>query len=92
MKQLKHAILELFFAGTETTSSTIYWALLCLLHYPEAQKRIRKEVMNAFGEIYSNLKAFTLGNLLFALLLIQLRITYRTRLPRGVVGVALDSP
>lgn len=41
---------DLFVGGTETTSSTMNWALLCLLHYPEAQKKLRKEVVNIFGK------------------------------------------
>ena len=42
---------DLFIPGTETLSSTLYWAFLCLLHYPEAQKNLRKEVLEAFGKL-----------------------------------------
>ncbi|XP_076825962.1 cytochrome P450 2J6-like [Clavelina lepadiformis] len=36
-------------AGTETVSSTLTWALLCCLHYPEAQKKLREEILNVLG-------------------------------------------
>ncbi|CAK8694869.1 unnamed protein product [Clavelina lepadiformis] len=47
--QLLQYIRELFLAGTETTSSTLNWALLCLLHYPETQKKLRKEILCVIG-------------------------------------------
>ena len=30
---------DLFLAGTETTTSSLLWAILCLLHYPEVQAK-----------------------------------------------------
>ena len=36
--------IELFAAGTETTSTTLSWALLYLLHYPEAQAKCQQEI------------------------------------------------
>ncbi|CAK8671316.1 unnamed protein product [Clavelina lepadiformis] len=47
--QLLQYIRELFIAGTETTASTLNWALLCLLHFPESQKKLREEVLNVIG-------------------------------------------
>ncbi|XP_076818420.1 cytochrome P450 2U1-like isoform X2 [Clavelina lepadiformis] len=47
--QLLQYIRELFIAGTETTTSTLNWALLCLLHFPESQKKLREEVLNVIG-------------------------------------------
>ena len=49
--QLKHYIYDLFIAGTETTSSTLYWCLLCLLNYPEAQKKLRDEIISVVGKV-----------------------------------------
>ncbi|XP_076802018.1 cytochrome P450 2U1-like [Clavelina lepadiformis] len=47
--QLLEYIRQLFLAGTETTSSTLNWALLCLLHYPESQRKMRKEIIDVIG-------------------------------------------
>ena len=49
--QLQNYLHDLFVAGSETTSSTLYWGLLCLLHYPETQRKLRKEVMDVLGTI-----------------------------------------
>ena len=41
---------DLFVAGTESTSSMLYWAILCLLHYPETQKKLRNEILHVLGK------------------------------------------
>ena len=41
--------MELFFAGTDTTSTNLYWALLYLVKYPEMQERIHEEIMERIG-------------------------------------------
>ncbi|XP_077969415.1 cytochrome P450 2U1-like [Styela clava] len=43
-------IRDLFDAGSETTSTTLAWALLCFGNYPERQERIADEVMKTLGE------------------------------------------
>ncbi|XP_076801696.1 cytochrome P450 2J6-like [Clavelina lepadiformis] len=49
INQLIHYIRELFLAGTDTSTSTLNWALLCFLHYPEAQRKLRQEVFDVIG-------------------------------------------
>ena len=36
-------------AGTETTASTLRWCLLALIHYPEAQMKMREEIKSVIG-------------------------------------------
>ncbi|GAB2554161.1 cytochrome P450 [Nocardia heshunensis] len=42
-------LLSFFWAGTETTGSTVAWALHMLAHYPEAEQRLFAEVDAALG-------------------------------------------
>ncbi|XP_048802319.1 cytochrome P450 2J2-like isoform X2 [Lagopus muta] len=42
--------LDLFFAGTETTSTTIRWALLFMAVYPEIQARVQAEIDAVIGQ------------------------------------------
>ncbi|XP_059583879.1 cytochrome P450 2J2-like [Alligator mississippiensis] len=42
--------LDLFFAGTETTSTTIRWALLYMALYPEIQERVQAEIDTVVGQ------------------------------------------
>ena len=43
-------IRTLFIAGTETTSTTIYWCVLICLHHPEVQEKVFKEITTHVGE------------------------------------------
>ncbi|XP_025098464.1 cytochrome P450 2U1-like [Pomacea canaliculata] len=40
---------DLFVAGTETTATTIRWALVYFLHYPEVQDKCFQEIKRAIG-------------------------------------------
>jgi len=47
--QLKRSIADLFIAGTETTATTIKWAILYFLHNPEVQNKMREELDDVVG-------------------------------------------
>lgn len=44
MQELLVVVMDLFVAGTETTSSTLRWAILYLAKYPEIQRRVQREL------------------------------------------------
>ena len=49
--QLIQFVRDLFIAGTETTSSTLRWCLLVLLHYPDAQRKLHQEIIDTIGNM-----------------------------------------
>ena len=54
-------IQDLFLAGSETTSTTLDWALLYMIEYPEIQRKCQKEIEQA-----SNIDSLTaLVNIFF---------------------------
>ncbi|XP_059197068.1 cytochrome P450 2J2-like [Centropristis striata] len=42
--------LDLIEAGTETTSTTLRWALVYMMHYPEIQEKIQAEIDRVIGQ------------------------------------------
>ena len=52
--QLIQYVRDLFEAGTETTTSTLRWCILCFLHHPQAQQKFYEEVIKNMGmDIFS---------------------------------------
>ncbi|XP_078522260.1 cytochrome P450 2J2-like [Lissotriton helveticus] len=43
-------VAELFGGGTETTTTTLLWAILYLVNRPEIQEKVQKELSTVFGE------------------------------------------
>ncbi|XP_069508838.1 cytochrome P450 2D15-like [Ambystoma mexicanum] len=48
-ENLLFATSDLFGAGTETTSTTLRWALLYMVLYPDVQRRVHKEIDSVIG-------------------------------------------
>lgn len=44
--------LQLYAAGTETTSTALRWALLFMCLYPEVQDKVHKEVDKTIGRLF----------------------------------------
>ncbi|KAL4634976.1 cytochrome P450 2J2-like [Arapaima gigas] len=47
---LIYCALDLFLAGTETTSTTLHWALLYMIKYPEVAEEVQAEIDRMIGE------------------------------------------
>nr|XP_026692382.1 cytochrome P450 2B10-like [Ciona intestinalis] len=50
-ESLRVCVADLFYAGTETSTSTILWGMIALINYPEIQEKLHKEIVNATGEL-----------------------------------------
>jgi len=49
LDNLKVSILDLFMAGSETTSTTLTWATLYMIRYPKVQERVQAELDMVVG-------------------------------------------
>lgn len=50
VENLNVLLLDLIGAGTETTSTTLLWALLFMTKYPEVQKKLHNEIDLVLGK------------------------------------------
>ncbi|KAL8173104.1 UNVERIFIED_CONTAM: hypothetical protein K2H54_040111 [Gekko kuhli] len=48
-ENLKAVVTDLFSAGMETTSTTLRWALLLMIKYPEVQNKVQEEIAKVIG-------------------------------------------
>ncbi|XP_028258726.1 cytochrome P450 2J2-like [Parambassis ranga] len=49
IKNLCFCTLDLFGAGTETTTTTLHWGLLYMIYYPDIQERVQAEIDAVVG-------------------------------------------
>ncbi|XP_015267870.1 PREDICTED: cytochrome P450 2D4-like, partial [Gekko japonicus] len=50
---LSQDIFDLFIAGSDTTASTLQWALLLMVNHPDIQEKVHKELENVLGSSQS---------------------------------------
>ncbi|XP_032068737.1 cytochrome P450 2K6-like [Thamnophis elegans] len=48
-KNLEESVTNLFIAGVETISSTLFWAFTLMMRYPLIQKKVQEEISNVIG-------------------------------------------
>ncbi|XP_048833563.1 cytochrome P450 2J2-like isoform X2 [Brienomyrus brachyistius] len=48
-ESLCYCTFDLFLAGTETTSTTLYWSLLYMIKYPDIQEKVQAEIDSVVG-------------------------------------------
>ena len=50
IENLKNVLFDLFLAGSETTSTTLTWAVLYMVRYPRVQARVQEELDAVVGQ------------------------------------------
>ena len=50
IENLKNVLFDLFLAGSETTSTTLTWAALYMVRYPQVQARVQAELDTVVGK------------------------------------------
>ena len=50
LENLKNVLFDLFLAGSETTSTTLTWAALYMVRYPQVQARVQTELDTVVGK------------------------------------------
>lgn len=49
-RQIEQILADLFSAGMETVKTTLEWAVIWMLHYPDAAKAVQKELEEVVGK------------------------------------------
>ena len=56
MKQLQQVVGDLFGAGTETTTNTLMWAIIYMLHNPDVVRNVQGEIERVLGKKLPSMK------------------------------------
>nr|XP_004497404.3 cytochrome P450 76A1-like [Cicer arietinum] len=86
-KTINVVVLEMFTAGTDTTTSTIEWAMAELLHSPRTLKKVQMELRSKIGKIEEN----DIENLPYLKAVIKETLRLHPPLPFLVPHKAMDS-
>ena len=69
------SIMDLFFAGTETTSTTLLWTFFFLIKYPSVQDKCRQEIFNVRSTSASQYQRCAFSRMKYCC--VALRVLYR---------------
>ncbi|XP_076799716.1 cytochrome P450 2B4-like [Clavelina lepadiformis] len=83
-KQLVGYMRDLLVAGTDTSSSTLLWAALCLLHFPDAQQKLYDEIKDIIGS-EGSVSASHTTMMPYTNAFIQEVFRFRTLAPLGII-------
>ena len=61
MTRLVATARELFFAGMDTVSATLVWAILLMINHPDIQERVREEIHSVIGNCGLSVSSFLRG-------------------------------
>jgi len=50
LQNLRAVLIDLLFAGIETTSTTLTWSVLYMSKYPKVQKKVQQEILATIGQ------------------------------------------
>ena len=50
LENLRNVLFDLFLAGSETTSTTLTWAALYMVRYPQVQTKVQQELDRVVGQ------------------------------------------
>ncbi|XP_034516386.1 steroid 21-hydroxylase isoform X3 [Ailuropoda melanoleuca] len=92
------SVVDLFIGGTETTATTLSWAVAFLLHHPEIQRRLQEELDRELGPGASGsripyrdparlpLLTATIAEVLRLRPVVPLALPHRTTRPSSILG------
>ncbi|XP_057498251.1 iridoid oxidase [Actinidia eriantha] len=84
-------VFEMFTAGTDTTTSTLEWAMAELLHNPKTLKKLQAELRSVIGGPNKKLKEKDMESLLYLKAVIKETLRLHPPLPFLVPHMAMDS-
>ncbi|XP_071961580.1 steroid 17-alpha-hydroxylase/17,20 lyase-like [Antedon mediterranea] len=85
---IKHIVSDLFFAGTDTSTASLLWAVACMMDNPDVQEKIKKELDDVIGDRPPRLS--DRGKLPYTEAVIMEIMRYGTASPLGLPHRAIE--